>query len=76
MNSILRHAWKRFGLITSIIGDFQGRLFAIVFYFTVLVPFGVGSRLSSDPLHLKKQDGEWLERPEVSRNLESARRQG
>ena len=76
MNSILRHAWKRFGLITSIIGDFQGRLFAMVFYFSVLVPFGIGSRLSSDPLRLKAQNAEWLDRPETGRDLESAQRQG
>lgn len=76
MKPVLQHAWQRFGLITSIIGDFQGRVIAILFYFTVLVPFGVGSRLFSDPLHLKRQDGEWLQRDEVAHDLESAQRQG
>ena len=61
---------------TSIIGDFQGRVIATLFYFTVLLPFGLGSRLSSDPLHLRSGHDQWLGRDEVPRDLDSARRQG
>ena len=75
MTSILKLAWKRLLVITSVIGDAQGRLIAQLFYFTVLVPFGVGTRLFSDPLgHAGKT--EWLERHPTSPALEDAKRQG
>ena len=75
MTSILKLAWKRLLVITSVIGDAQGRLIAMLFYFTVLVPFGVGTRLFSDPLkHAGKT--EWLERHAVSPTLEDAKKQG
>ena len=76
VRDIVQHAWRRFGIITSIIGDFQGRVIATLFYFTVLVPFGLGSRLSSDPLQMRGQGGQWLGRDEVARDIDSAKRQG
>lgn len=76
MSAIVSHAWQRFGVITSVIGDFQGRVIATLFYFTVLVPFGLGSRAAGDPLQLRAQDRQWLARDEVARDLESAKRQG
>ena len=76
VREVVQHAWRRFGIITSIIGDFQGRVIATLFYFTVLLPFGLGSRLSSDPLHIRSGRDGWLGRDEVPRDLDSARRQG
>jgi hypothetical protein len=75
---ILRFAWDRLLVITAVIGDAQGRLIALLFYFTVLVPFGIGSRLFSDPLRRKLPGGSatWLERLPVSRSLDDAKRQG
>jgi hypothetical protein len=75
LKDILQLAWKRLLVITSVIGDVQGRLIAILFYFTVLVPFGVGTRLFSDPLKLKA-GSQWLERPPVPATLDDARKQG
>ena len=79
MKAIFRLAWERFSLLTTIIGDVQGRIIAIGFYFTILVPFGILSRLFSDPLHLKKPSSNasfWLERPAVPDDLDSAQQQG
>lgn len=75
---ILRLAWDRLLIITAVYGDAQGRLLASLFYFTVLVPFGIGVRMFSDPLQRAEADKQshWLERPAVSRNLDDARRQG
>lgn len=75
LKDILQLAWKRLLVITAVIGDVQGRLIALLFYFTILVPFGIGSRLFSDPLHIKTQT-RWLERPLVPSTLEDARKQG
>ena len=76
MTEIVKHAWHRFGIITSIIGDVQGRVIATLFYFTVLVPFGLGSRIASDPMRLRQQNSQWLARDEVPCDLDSAKRQG
>ena len=78
MQVIWRTAWDRFNIITSIIGDVQGRVIAILFYFTILVPFGLGSRLFSDPLR-RKVEGRttfWEERAPLPTDLDAAKRQG
>jgi len=75
VKSIVQHAWWRFGIITSIIGDFQGRVIATLFYFTILVPFGIGSRIASDPLQIRARGSQWLGRTEVGRDLDAATRQ-
>ena len=43
-------AWHRFNIITGIISDTNARVVALIFYFTILVPFGLGSTLFADPL--------------------------
>jgi hypothetical protein len=78
MREILELAWNRLLVVTSVIGDVQGRFIAIMFYYTVLVPFGIGMRLFGDPLQSKTTFGQphWLERPVVSTTLDDAKRQG
>ncbi len=75
MRAVLLVAWERFKLITSIIADVQGRVIATGFYFTILVPFALISRLSSDPLRRVDSAG-WLDHPPIASDLESAKRQG
>ena len=53
MRELTRIAWDRWKIIGEVFGDFQGRLFAVLFYFTLFVPFALGVRLLSDPLHLR-----------------------
>ena len=67
-------AWKRFG---QAMGDFIGRAILTIFYFTIFVPFGLGTRLGSDPLAIKLVDKmpKWLERKTKDVTLEDARRQ-
>lgn len=78
MNDIARLAWRRFGIIAAAFGDLQGRAIATAFYFTVLVPFGLIVRLTSDPLHIGKahQEPAWLPREPVDNRLDAAKRQG
>lgn len=68
----LWHLWKRVG---QAIGDFIARLVLTIFYFTIFVPFGLASRLFSDPLHLKPgRPAAWLERTTNDLKLDDARR--
>jgi hypothetical protein len=75
MNNIRRLAWKRWTIIGEVYGDFQARLFATLFYFTILVPFAAGVRLTRDPLHLHSTNRAWLKRAPVGSTLDEARRQ-
>lgn len=73
--SIFQLAWERFRQNAKILGDIQGHIAAGVFYFTIMIPFGLIARASSDPLKLKGSPG-WTERHPVDNDLEAARRQG
>ena len=42
MSEIVHLAWDRFKIIAGIVGDVQGRVIVTLFYFTILVPFGIG----------------------------------
>lgn len=75
MSSILRIAWKRWEIIGRAFGDFQGRAFAVLFYFTIFVPFALIFRLNNDPLQLRSGTLTWLEREPVGTELDDARRQ-
>jgi hypothetical protein len=72
---IVRTAWTRWKIISDIFSDFQARLIAVLFYFTIFVPFALGVRLLSDPLHLRKTLSSWLDRTPVGTTLDDARRQ-
>lgn len=82
MKAVVHLAWERLIVVSGIIGDAQARVIAFVFYFTVLAPFGLASRLLSDPLRINRKalhrqnQSHWLEREPVSSDLESARQQG
>lgn len=67
-------AWMRFG---HFMGDMVGRVVMTLFYFTILLPFGVIVTLFSDPLDRKhtNQQPAWHARTTGDRTLEEARRQ-
>ena len=74
MNALRKvwHAWKRFG---QFMGDLIGRLVLTVFYFTLLMPFGLGVRFFGDPLAIRPLNrATWLERKTHDLTLEDARR--
>lgn len=66
------HAWKKFG---QFIGDLIGRIVLTLFYFTLVLPFGLGVRFFADPLALRPQGTiKWLDRPTHDQKLEDSRR--
>lgn len=74
--STLSLARKRFNLVTSIVGEVQGSIIVTGFYYTILVPFGLGSRFLMDPLRRKQGIQQWQQRPPVPSDLDSAKQQG
>lgn len=68
----LLHMWKRFG---QAIGDLFARIVLTLFYFTILMPFGLGVRLFGDPLAIEENEGAlWLELTTTDLTLDDARR--
>lgn len=76
MRDIINEAWERFKIIAAFVGDGNARAISIIFYFTVLVPFGLISVFFTDPLRIKNNAPKWLEREPVPTDLESAKEQG
>jgi hypothetical protein len=73
---LLRRIWETWKRVGKMVGDFIGRVVLTIFYFTILVPFGLGVRLLSDPLRMKRASSpQWLSREMTGHTLEDARRQ-
>jgi hypothetical protein len=65
--------WKAFG---HVLGNLVARVVLTVFYFTVFVPFALGVKLFSDPLHLKSTATRlWQTRTTGDQTLEEVLRQ-
>lgn len=68
---------ERQKVLNAIFLDAQGWVFTIVFYFTIMIPFGIGTRLLGDPLKIKgNPQAQWTDRPPISDKIEEAKRQG
>lgn len=86
MSEIWDIAWHRFTVIQDVVSDANARIIAVLFYFTVLMPFGIIYTLVGDPLRKKivrGQNGQisntgqaWLEREPVPTDHDYARQQG
>jgi hypothetical protein len=63
--------WKRFGLF---IGNLFGRIILTLFYFIIVLPFGLGVRFFGDPLAIKHSQATWRPRETTDRDLDDARR--
>ena len=64
--------WQRFG---RWMGDQVARVFLTVFYFTLMLPFGLLVRLSQDPLDLRKETVvNWTARETKGQTLSDAER--
>jgi hypothetical protein len=51
------------------------RVLLTVFYGVLVLPFGLATRLFSDPLRIKKTPTEWLDHPDEAYDLDWARKQ-
>jgi heme A synthase len=76
--SLFRRAWHRWNDFAGRMGNVQGRLLMGFFYFFIVTPFGLGVRLLSDPLAIKKlpTDSNWKPKEATELNLDAAKEQG
>jgi len=72
---MLKRLWQAWKRVAHKIGNFQSRVLLTVFYFVFVLPFGLGARLFSDPLRIRKRPTEWLDHPDEAYDLQWARRQ-
>ncbi len=71
---ILRRVWATWKRVGQAIGDLIARVVLTIFYFTLMLPFGLGLRLFGDPLWIRGRSRTlWLERTITSPDLEDAR---
>jgi hypothetical protein len=76
MLKMLRRLWEGWKAIGRFIGNFLARIVLTLFYFTIVLPFGLGTRLFSDQLKIKTvPDRFWVPRETPVDTLETARRQ-
>jgi hypothetical protein len=75
--SFLRRFWEGWKALAAAMGNYQGRLVLSFFYFVIVSPWGLLTRLFSDPLQLKRVQGIslWNSRDSVTGDLEEAKRQ-
>jgi len=69
--------WSRWRELSQKAADVQARVLLTVFYFTLMLPFGVVFGLLKDPLRIKSRPSGsyWVERKPVSETLADAQRQ-
>ncbi len=70
-----KRAWQVCRQVARKMGNFQARMFLTIFYGLIVLPFGLATRLFADPLRIKKKPMQWLDYPDVARDLPWARRQ-
>lgn len=71
----LTRLWTAWKSVARVIGNFQARVLLTLIYATVVLPFGLMTRLFSDHLHIKNRPTKWGERPPEVHDLIWARRQ-
>jgi hypothetical protein len=77
MIRFLGKIWNLWLPIGRFIGDWIARIVLTIFYFTILLPYGLGVRFFADPLDLKKRNnGGWKKRSRDEVTMENARRSG
>lgn len=75
--NVFQKLWVEWKIFAFRMGNFQGRLILLLFYFTIVTPFGIINRFSRDPLYLKKPSGDsfWFTLTPPEKKIEDARRQ-
>ena len=72
---VLRKVWDGWVKVGHAIGDFIGRLFLTIIYFTIVAPFGLITRLLNDPMRIKGDGSpEWFARGDSESTIDEARR--
>ncbi len=77
-DNIFVRAWESWKIFAEKMGNVQGRMIMGFFYFIIVTPFGLGARIFSDPLAIKKMPDRsgWVNKEPLDTTLETAREQG
>lgn len=67
--SAIGRYWKQFGIF---LGEIIGRIVMVLFYVTLILPWGVAVALLSDPLDIKKGGATWKKRSTHDLTLEDS----
>jgi hypothetical protein len=54
-NILLRKLWSHWLVLAYKIGQFQSRIILTLFYFILVTPFGLVTRIFTDPLHIRRR---------------------
>ena len=71
---MIQRVWQAWKKIAKTVGNFQARLLLTIFYFVVMLPFGLTVRLFSDSLRTKQRPTEWLDNGAETHDLDWARK--
>lgn len=76
--NVFKRGWRRWNDFAGRMGNVQGRLLMGFFYFLIVTPFGLGMRLLSDPLAIKKSPSQsnWHSKESTDLTLDAAKEQG
>jgi hypothetical protein len=76
-NNFLKWLWQSWKSFAFRMGNFQGRLILMLFYFTILMPFGIINSVFRDPLHQRRSNktSYWFELHSEAKDIQDARRQ-
>jgi len=72
---MLKRAWQAWKKIAHKIGNFQAGVLLTIFYGVLVLPFGLATRLFSDPLRIKTRPTSWLDHPNEAYDTQWARKQ-
>lgn len=72
---MLKRAWQAWKRVAHAIGNFQARVLLTIFYAVLVFPFGIATRLFSDPLRIKRRPTHWLDHTNETYDLLWARKQ-
>jgi hypothetical protein len=72
-----RLAWEGWKSFSARMGNYQGRMLLVLFYFAVITPWGFIVRFFSDPLHVRRTStaSYWIQRESLQADIEEAQRQ-
>ena len=71
-----KRAWQRWLRLAAIIGDFQARVVLSLFYFVIVLPFGLLVKLFLDPLGIKgRRTTVWTDFANRTQTIDQASRQ-
>lgn len=76
--NILKRLWHRWNAFASVMGNVQARIIMGFFYFFIVTPFGLATRVFSDPLRVKQQpsSSNWVLKDATDMTIEAAQEQG